>query len=546
MPSCGPYCKPEYEHQALSKAHFCPKCSKPEVDEYKFIHVLCCTDRGISQNPDVPVERSLLCIECHEQSNEQSKNKSNDLVTEFVEELGFKLSVIHLKEDNHLLQALCKCETIKRLSCVFKQSSIKKKAFNEGKFSSIWIQCYQCPSFIHAECWLQQNNRFSFSEKDVTFPACSKSCALNGTRKVQKILLSASAATDKDNSKKDTVKWESDNGNSPSSIDLLLLWLSEDDNYGKYRGAGLAGEYKTFSKDILVKDFMENVLQKHGIFHRTASSIKNKISVLETQYRFACDESTRTGEGIGGSVHGEEFDIGTACPYYDILNQFMDGRPSTNAQFIKDSLQQDLDSQGDNDYLFQDNFMKDDDSEYEYNTDTTQSTLRSIRSNKNTKTPSKKDKEKGDGTTPKIRNTNSSEVKRPILTLSEANAEAKKKGKYSSHAEDFTQLLIMKNEDKKELLLKDIELKEKMHTYQIDMDNARKERELTIQENANTLAQNTYGLELKKFSLVESQTLLEQAERKAKHNMNILLLRKQAKETGVSEDDLDKAFPFYP
>ena len=54
------------------------------------------------------------------------------------------------------------------------------------------------------------------------------------------------------------MKWENDNGDDFSFIELLLQWLKENDNCNKYRGAGHAGAYKTYSKDTLVKEFIEN------------------------------------------------------------------------------------------------------------------------------------------------------------------------------------------------------------------------------------------------------------------------------------------------
>ena len=107
-------------------------------------------------------------------------------------------------------------------------------------------------------------------------------------------------------SKKAYTSWSKDGvSGGPSSLDIIVDWLSTGGNYGKWRGNGADGvTKKTLAGEVVVK------MMESGINHRTAKDVINKISSLQSAYNVARDWRENTGEGLRldgtseSSIHG--------------------------------------------------------------------------------------------------------------------------------------------------------------------------------------------------------------------------------------------------
>ena len=84
-------------------------------------------------------------------------------------------------------------------------------------------------------------------------------------------------------------KWEDDGVNGgPSSIDIILDWITSGTNYAKWRGD--TGEV---TKQVLCEEII-SLMTAAGIHHRKSADIRTKIFELQTSYNKARDWS----EGI--------------------------------------------------------------------------------------------------------------------------------------------------------------------------------------------------------------------------------------------------------
>ncbi|KAG9399737.1 hypothetical protein AC1031_011617 [Aphanomyces cochlioides] len=144
--------------------------------------------------------------------------------------------------------------------------------------------------------------------------------------------------------KRNGIAWGSDavDQGSLSSLEVLLEWLTEDNNYARWRAGSLKktpSRHATGSRSLPVVASKEklcqeivNKLHTHGLSHRSSREVRSKINGLERSYRAARDWTNSTGEG----VLDEDEEVGQTdvrskilkfCKHYDALHRVMGDRP---------------------------------------------------------------------------------------------------------------------------------------------------------------------------------------------------------------------------
>ncbi|KAG9413790.1 hypothetical protein AC1031_013011 [Aphanomyces cochlioides] len=117
--------------------------------------------------------------------------------------------------------------------------------------------------------------------------------------------------------KKRRFRWDNDSVNGgPTSLQVLLEWLTHEGNYSKWRG----GDHSGLTKEALCGLIVGRLVDA-GISHRKPADIRDKIQNLEMQYRSAADCcNLQTG------------------PYYDELCPIMIDRPSSRPVLTSDEI----------------------------------------------------------------------------------------------------------------------------------------------------------------------------------------------------------------
>ncbi|KAH9120869.1 hypothetical protein AeMF1_007144 [Aphanomyces euteiches] len=166
--------------------------------------------------------------------------------------------------------------------------------------------------------------------------------------------MNASTATT--TTKRNGVAWDSDAVavGYMSSLDVLLEWLTEDNNYVRWR----AGSQKkptsghavhspgsrtlpvVVSKEKLCQEILAK-LHANGLSNRSSREVHSKINDLERSYRAAQEWMNSTGEGI----RDEDEELGETtvrakilkiCKHYDALHPIMGDRPSARPMFTNE------------------------------------------------------------------------------------------------------------------------------------------------------------------------------------------------------------------
>jgi hypothetical protein len=121
--------------------------------------------------------------------------------------------------------------------------------------------------------------------------------------------------------------WEKDNltPDSPSSLDVLVEWLSDVDNYTRWRGGRDAPGCA--SKEVLLGEIRDR-LRKAGL-DREKQAIRNKIQDIETQFKAAVEWKNHTGQGVKKESDLRR-EILKRCPLYYHLESVMLDRPHVN------------------------------------------------------------------------------------------------------------------------------------------------------------------------------------------------------------------------
>jgi hypothetical protein len=126
----------------------------------------------------------------------------------------------------------------------------------------------------------------------------------------------------------------------PSSLDVLVEWMTEEGNYNRYKGGpGQKGENRN-----TILGQIELLMKNNFLEHRKKDSIGAKISNIEGQFRDVYSFLNKTGQGLGnGTAVGDEADNLKAtmlkiCPLYYKLKDIMQDRPTLNAKVTTSSL----------------------------------------------------------------------------------------------------------------------------------------------------------------------------------------------------------------
>lgn len=95
--------------------------------------------------------------------------------------------------------------------------------------------------------------------------------------------------------KKPYKSWVKDGVNGgPSSMDILVGWLSDRSNYQRWRSGNAVVEtdnhhqQQRIPKKILLEEILTKMRQA-GIHHRLPKDVASKISTLQSNYRAACE-----------------------------------------------------------------------------------------------------------------------------------------------------------------------------------------------------------------------------------------------------------------
>ncbi|KAG1442869.1 hypothetical protein G6F56_010884 [Rhizopus delemar] len=136
---------------------------------------------------------------------------------------------------------------------------------------------------------------------------------------------SASIASSK--GKKPYKSWLKDGVNGgPSSMEVLVNWLSKKTNYAKWKG----DDCERIPKKSLLESIIDE-MREVGIYHRLAKDVASKISTLQANYRLARGWKEIEGKklveaGATEDVVNEE--LLKRFPYWDSLNEVFSSNKS--------------------------------------------------------------------------------------------------------------------------------------------------------------------------------------------------------------------------
>jgi hypothetical protein len=125
--------------------------------------------------------------------------------------------------------------------------------------------------------------------------------------------------------RKSRTMWDSDSFNGgPTSIDVLLDWLTTEGNYSRYKGGS---SQKGESKTVLCSGIVGELINV-GIVGRKAEHVREKIGKLEASFKVASDWLAQTGQGVSDEKQISDALI-SRCAYYYQLEPIMADRAST-------------------------------------------------------------------------------------------------------------------------------------------------------------------------------------------------------------------------
>ncbi|KAG2902671.1 hypothetical protein PC129_g10092 [Phytophthora cactorum] len=129
--------------------------------------------------------------------------------------------------------------------------------------------------------------------------------------------------------KKMKILWDRDGvDGGPSSMKVLLDWLTTDGNYARWKGDdGSSGSTKEVLCGIII-----GKLKDAGINHRKSADVRDKIRYLEKQFRRATDWMANAGQGATDDISIRSA-ILQLCPcYYKLSHVMGDSPPSEPCQ----------------------------------------------------------------------------------------------------------------------------------------------------------------------------------------------------------------------
>ncbi|KAL0078699.1 hypothetical protein F4703DRAFT_1741987, partial [Phycomyces blakesleeanus] len=88
-------------------------------------------------------------------------------------------------------------------------------------------------------------------------------------------------------------RWDNDNGDKPSSIQILINWLTDVSNYSCWKDGDSSGK----TKEVLCSEIRE-IMVENDITNRSNGDIRSKIQYLHDKFKDATNFLNGTGQGI--------------------------------------------------------------------------------------------------------------------------------------------------------------------------------------------------------------------------------------------------------
>ncbi|KAG1701522.1 hypothetical protein DVH05_010823 [Phytophthora capsici] len=114
------------------------------------------------------------------------------------------------------------------------------------------------------------------------------------------------------------VSWQKDGvDGGPSSVDVILKWITAEGNLQRWRGDTVGGK----TKKALASEIAE-LIKEAGITGRTYKGVLQKINEIQDSYNKAADLKRQSGEGILDEDAAKTFHdkLVAICKHWDILD----------------------------------------------------------------------------------------------------------------------------------------------------------------------------------------------------------------------------------
>ena len=242
---------------------------------------------------------------------------------------GSTIRVHNLEAEN--IEIGCKLSKIYKCQIVRKKDNVdpaEKKLFlcANCKENSIHLSCFQ-----HFTSKIDDSKLHRNSTTGGLILTCGKRCF----NAYQKELNIQEKRLQDLSDKRKTIPWDKDNvtENSPSSMQILLEWITTEGNYARYRGA----DSTNGSTKLVICKEVTNLIAKAGIVtERTQNSVKSRIMHLESSFREANDWLNATGQGVTCEKNLREAVLSRCRYYYDLVDVMLD-RAATTPLYLKDT-----------------------------------------------------------------------------------------------------------------------------------------------------------------------------------------------------------------